>query len=44
MIEKDRIRSPQVHHLQKALETGNAQAVLDGDLDGFMESYLRQPK
>jgi len=25
-------------------ETGNAQAVLDGDLDGFMESYLRQPK
>ncbi len=25
-------------------ETGNSQAVLDGDLDGFMESYLRQPK
>jgi peptide chain release factor 2 len=25
-------------------ETGNAQAVLDGELDGFMESYLRQPK
>jgi peptide chain release factor 2 len=23
-------------------ETGNTQAVLDGDLDGFMESYLRQ--
>ncbi len=24
------------------LETGNTQAVLDGDLDAFMESYLRQ--
>jgi len=23
-------------------ETGNAQAVLDGDLDGFIEAYLRQ--
>ena len=23
-------------------ETGNTQAVLDGDLDGFMEAYLRQ--
>jgi peptide chain release factor 2 len=23
-------------------ETGNTQAVLDGDLDAFMESYLRQ--
>jgi peptide chain release factor 2 len=23
-------------------ETGNAQSVLDGDLDGFMEAYLRQ--
>jgi peptide chain release factor 2 len=22
-------------------EMGNAQAVLDGDLDGFIESYLR---
>ena len=22
-------------------ETGNVQAVLDGDLDGFMEAYLR---
>ncbi len=25
-------------------EMGNAQAVLDGDLDGFMEAYLRQGK
>jgi peptide chain release factor 2 len=25
-------------------ETGNAQAVLDGDLDGFMEAYLRTIK
>ncbi len=25
-------------------ETGNAQAVLDGDLDGFMEAYLRTAK
>ena len=25
-------------------ETGNTQAVLDGDLDGFMEAYLRQGK
>jgi len=25
-------------------ETGNTQAVLDGDLDGFMEAYLRQSK
>jgi len=25
--EKDRIRSPQIHHLQKALESGNAQAL-----------------
>jgi peptide chain release factor 2 len=24
-------------------ETGNTQAVLDGDLDAFMESFLRQP-
>lgn len=24
-------------------ETNNAQAVLDGDLDGFMEAYLEQP-
>jgi len=24
-------------------ETGNTQAVLDGDLDGFMEAYLRRP-
>jgi peptide chain release factor 2 len=23
-------------------EMGNAQAVLDGELDGFMEAYLRQ--
>jgi peptide chain release factor 2 len=23
-------------------ETGNTQAVLDGDLDAFMEAYLRQ--
>jgi peptide chain release factor 2 len=23
-------------------ETGNTQAVLDGDLDGFIEAYLRQ--
>jgi peptide chain release factor 2 len=23
-------------------EVGNAQAVLDGDLDGFIESYLRE--
>jgi peptide chain release factor 2 len=23
-------------------ETGNAQAVLDGDLDGFMEAYLAE--
>ena len=23
-------------------ETGNTQAVLDGELDGFMEAYLRQ--
>ena len=23
-------------------ETGNSQAVLDGELDGFMEAYLRQ--
>ena len=25
-------------------EMGNSQAVLDGDLDGFIEAYLRQPK
>ena len=25
-------------------EVGNSQAVLDGDLDGFIEAYLRQPK
>ena len=25
-------------------EMGNTQAVLDGDLDGFMEAYLRQEK
>jgi peptide chain release factor 2 len=25
-------------------ETGNAQAVLDGDLDEFMEAYLRSAK
>lgn len=25
-------------------ETGNTTAVLDGDLDGFMEAYLRQPQ
>ena len=23
-------------------ETGNTQSVLDGDLDGFMDAYLRQ--
>jgi len=23
-------------------EVGNVQAVMDGDLDGFMESYLKQ--
>ena len=26
------------------LEVGNAQSVLDGALDSFMEAYLRQPK
>ncbi len=25
-------------------EVGNSQAVLDGDLDGFIEAFLRQPK
>lgn len=25
-------------------EVGNSQSVLDGDLDGFIEAYLRQPK
>jgi peptide chain release factor 2 len=25
-------------------ESGNTQAVLDGDLDEFMEAYLRSPK
>jgi peptide chain release factor 2 len=25
-------------------ETGNTQAVLDGEIDGFMEAYLRNPK
>jgi peptide chain release factor 2 len=24
-------------------ETGNTTAVLDGDLDGFMEAFLRKP-
>jgi peptide chain release factor 2 len=24
-------------------EVGNASGVLDGDLDGFMEAYLRSP-
>jgi len=42
------IRSYVIHPYQMVkdhrneYETGNAQAVLDGDLDGFMEAYLRQ--
>jgi peptide chain release factor 2 len=31
----------QVKDLRTGYETGNVQAVLDGDLDGFMESFLR---
>jgi peptide chain release factor 2 len=31
----------QVKDLRTGHETGNVQAVLDGDLDGFMESFLR---
>jgi peptide chain release factor 2 len=31
----------QVKDLRTDYETGNVQAVLDGDLDGFMEAYLR---
>jgi peptide chain release factor 2 len=29
------------HREQIEFETGNTQAVLDGDLDGFIEAYLR---
>jgi peptide chain release factor 2 len=31
----------QVKDLRTDYETGNVQAVLDGDLDPFMEAYLR---
>ena len=31
----------QVKDLRTDYETGNVQAVLDGDLDHFMEAYLR---
>ena len=30
-----------VKDLRTAHETGNIQAVMDGDLDGFIDSYLR---
>ena len=30
-----------VKDLRSGHETGNVDAVLDGDLDGFMEAYLR---
>jgi peptide chain release factor 2 len=31
-----------VKDLRTGYETGNTSAVLDGDLDPFMEAYLRQ--
>jgi peptide chain release factor 2 len=30
-----------VKDLRTSFETGNIQAVMDGDLDGFIDSYLR---
>jgi peptide chain release factor 2 len=44
------IRSYVLHHYQMVkdhrteYERGNTQAVLDGDLDDFMEAYLKQVK
>lgn len=32
-----------VKDMRTNYETGNVQAVLDGDLDGFIEAYLRRP-
>jgi peptide chain release factor 2 len=31
-----------VKDLRTGFETGNAQAVLDGDLDGFIKAYLME--
>jgi peptide chain release factor 2 len=33
-----------VKDLRTEYETGNTQAVLDGDIDGFIEAYLRSPE
>jgi len=34
--------SQMVKDVRTTHETGNIQAVLDGDLDAFMEAYLKQ--